>query len=178
MCNEVFTDRDQLTKHLEIDHTKTDQQLHQQLPLKRLLIAAGKYNCYFEGCNDYFESTDKLNEHLMSHHNMLYKDVEARSKMNLMFLEQIKHQMTEQYVHTLGAINGSHHLQSINKKINETGLLDHSSSMAAAAAAQSSILDATVKFSEHKLNENDLRTNIYYNKPDKKQKLDSQVRLC
>lgn len=38
---------------------------------------------------------------------MLYKDVETRSKMNLMFLEQIKHQMTEQYVMN-GMMNGGH----------------------------------------------------------------------
>lgn len=55
-------------------------------------------SCFFDGCSAHFDHADRLSEHLILAHNMLYKDVETRNKMNLMFLEQIKHQMTEQYV--------------------------------------------------------------------------------
>ncbi|XP_037037040.1 zinc finger protein 568-like isoform X10 [Bradysia coprophila] len=99
-CSEMFADKDLLTKHLETDHAKIDA-VQQQVPVKR--VYAGKYNCYFEGCNEYFDDAEKLNEHLISTHALLHKDLEARSKMNLMFLEQIKNQMTEQYVASLGA---------------------------------------------------------------------------
>lgn len=54
-CNEMFADKDLLTKHLEMDHSKIDPS-HQQAPVKR--VYAGKYNCYFEGCNDYFDDAD------------------------------------------------------------------------------------------------------------------------
>lgn len=54
-CNDIFADKDLLTKHLETDHTKIDPS-HQQAPVKRVI--AGKYNCYFEGCNDYFDDAD------------------------------------------------------------------------------------------------------------------------
>lgn len=186
LCNEVFGDNQQLTKHLESDHGKSEQLVH-QIPIKRVLVAAGKYNCYFDGCNEYFDDTERLNEHLMTGHNMLYKDVEARSKMNLMFLEQIKNQMTEQYVSSLEAING--HYNSIKARVDDgsgtvaatigiNGLLQD-----AAAGAPVASKNSEVKIKCHKCNfffsnEIDLRTHIFYKHPDKKQKHDSQVRLC
>lgn len=187
MCSEVFADNIQLTKHLESDHGKSEQLVH-QIPIKRVLVAAGKYNCYFDGCNEYFDDTDRLNDHLMNGHNMLVKDVEARSKMNLMFLEQIKNQMTEQYVSSLEAING--HYNSIKARADDNnvgsalttiginGLLQD-----AAAGAPVASKNSEVKIKCHKCNfffsnETDLRTHIFYKHPDKKQKNDSQVRLC
>lgn len=53
-CNEIFADKDLLTKHLEMDHSKVDPS--SQLAPKR--VYAGKYNCYFEGCNDYFDDAE------------------------------------------------------------------------------------------------------------------------
>lgn len=38
-----------------MDHSKIDPS-QQQAPAKR--VYAGKYNCYFEGCNDYFDDAD------------------------------------------------------------------------------------------------------------------------
>lgn len=99
-CKETFTDRDELTKHVENEHTKTEpsmQRPEQRSHVTKTESGAHAFHCYFEGCNQTFEATDKLNEHLIIQHNMLYKDIEARSKMNLLFLEQFKHQMAEQY---------------------------------------------------------------------------------
>lgn len=53
-CNEIFADKDLLTKHLETDHAKIDPS--QQPAPKR--VYAGKYNCYFEGCNEYFDDAE------------------------------------------------------------------------------------------------------------------------
>lgn len=102
-CKEAFAERDDLTKHVEIEHTKSEPILRHNEQRSHLSTKSGEsgattsFNCYFEGCDQTFEAADKLNEHLIIQHNMLYKDIEARSKMNLLFLEQFKHQMAEQY---------------------------------------------------------------------------------
>lgn len=98
-CKEAFSDREELTKHVEDEHTKSEPSLRpeQRSHLTKSESGANTFNCYIEGCDHSFEAADKLNEHLIIHHNMLYKDIEARSKMNLLFLEQFKHQMAEQY---------------------------------------------------------------------------------
>jgi len=158
-CNEIFADKDLLTKHLESDHSKMDPS-HQQAPVKR--VYAGKYNCYFEGCNDYFDDADKLNEHLMSVHSLLTKDLEARSKMNLMFLEQIKNQMTEQYVASLGAaVNQPHNSIIMGNKPRSNN--DGTAMLVEYATANS------------KINEIDFKT-IYFSQ-EKKPKIEGQVRL-
>lgn len=99
-CKEAFAEREDLTKHVENEHTKSEPSSRPE-PRSHLVAksesAANSFTCYFEGCDQSFEAADKLNEHLIIQHNMLYKDIEARSKMNLLFLEQFKHQMAEQY---------------------------------------------------------------------------------
>lgn len=63
-----------------------------------------KCYCYYEGCNRSFDSAEQLDEHLIQSHNMQYKDVEARNKMNLILFEQLKRQMAEQYVSSLSNV--------------------------------------------------------------------------
>lgn len=126
-CKEAFSERDELTKHVENEHTKPEPSLRPEqrshhLAKSETTGTATSFNCYFEGCDHSFEAADKLNEHLIIQHNMLYKDIEARSKMNLLFLEQFKHQMAEQYAaaaagghsdflsHTTGPFSPSSHI--------------------------------------------------------------------
>ncbi|KAG4065532.1 hypothetical protein HA402_013302 [Bradysia odoriphaga] len=160
-CSEMFADKDLLTKHLETDHTKIDP-VQQQVPVKR--VYAGKYNCYFEGCNEYFDDAEKLNEHLISTHALLHKDLEARSKMNLMFLEQIKNQMTEQYVASLGAAVHQPHNSIIMG--NKPRPLNNDGS---AVMVEYATING-------KINENDFKT-IYFSQEKKPKIHDGQVRL-
>lgn len=106
----------------------------------------------------------KLNEHLISNHALLHKDLEARSKMNLMFLEQIKNQMTEQYVAaTLGAAVHQPHNSIIMGNKPRPMNNDGSAMMVEYTTANG------------KINEHDFKT-IYFSQ-EKKPKIDGQVRL-
>lgn len=60
--------------------------------------ASGKFNCYFESCDGSFTELDTLNSHLRGVHGLsIVKNAGKRSKMDLMFLEQMKQQrMVEQ----------------------------------------------------------------------------------
>lgn len=60
--------------------------------------ASGKFNCYFESCDGSFTELDTLNSHLRVVHGLsIVKNAGKRSKMDLMFLEQMKQQrMVEQ----------------------------------------------------------------------------------
>lgn len=53
----------------------------------------GKHNCYFESCDAHFETSDFLNEHLTSTHGLsIVKNAGKRTKMDVMFSEQLKNQ--------------------------------------------------------------------------------------
>lgn len=110
-CKEAFAERDQLTKHVESEHTKAEPNSRTEARThltksESAAVPPNQFICYFDGCDQTFEAADKLNEHLIIQHNMLYKDIEARSKMNLLFLEQFKHQMAEQYAAATAGGNG------------------------------------------------------------------------
>lgn len=55
--------------------------------------ASGKYNCYFESCDESFGTAETLNDHLRHVHGLsIVKNEGKRSKMELMLSEQMKHQ--------------------------------------------------------------------------------------
>lgn len=193
-CNEVFADRQQLDKHLAVEHPKPEPILSpttkaasrpakttkrqkknatqatapngQQLaaadqqtttPLvANVAQATGQHvtqsqaqphnaqqtlgqrpllACTVDGCAAYFEHADRLSEHLIVAHNLLYKDVETRSKMNLMFLEQIKHQMTEQYI-MMGGNGNANGLSQPHLQQQQQQQLHHSTGGAFALAQE------------------------------------------
>lgn len=105
----------------------------------------------------------------MAGHNMLYKDIDARSKMNLLFLEQIKHQIAGQYA--LGNATGSGDEHNGNIQPHQ---LSHSS-------VPNTYKEEEVDVDDSRLigDVNDISTRHHnYFKQDKKIKADSQVRLC
>lgn len=59
--------------------------------------ASGKYKCYFESCDESFSAVDTLNNHLRDVHGLsIVKNAGRRSKMDLMFLEQVKMQRKQE----------------------------------------------------------------------------------
>ena len=59
--------------------------------------ASGKYNCYFESCDESFSDAETLNEHLRHVHGLsIVKNAGKRSKMDLMLLEQQMKQQEQQ----------------------------------------------------------------------------------
>lgn len=68
-----------------------------RIAVKRVLGAPGKHNCYFESCDAHFDTSDLLNEHLTSNHGLsIVKNAGKRSKMDVMFCEQLKNQKNDQ----------------------------------------------------------------------------------
>lgn len=100
---------------------------------------------------------------------MLYKDIDARSKMNLLFLEQIKHQIAGQYA--LGNATGGGNEDSNNIQPHQ---LSHSSVPNTYTEEEVDVDDSHLISNAH-----DISTRHHnYFKQDKKIKADSQVRLC
>ncbi|GAB0088729.1 zinc finger protein 391 isoform X1 [Sergentomyia squamirostris] len=98
-CTEGFTVKHQLTRHMQSHHSIASQS--KRLSVKRL-AASGKYNCYFESCEECYGDAESLNEHLRSVHGLsIVKNEIAggggdgeeagvkRTKMDLM-MEQMK----------------------------------------------------------------------------------------
>lgn len=94
-CNKGFTTKQQLTKHLKVAHPNKDSSTAppRRIAVKRELGAPGRNNCYFESCDARFETSDLLNEHLMNTHGLsIVKNAGKRTKMDVMFSEQLKNQ--------------------------------------------------------------------------------------
>lgn len=95
-CNKGFTTKHQLTKHLKNAHPNKDASTAppRRIAVKREL--GGKHNCYFESCDAHFDTSDLLNEHLTSTHGLsIVKNAGKRTKMDVMFSEQLKSQKTD-----------------------------------------------------------------------------------
>lgn len=98
-CNKGFTIKHQLTKHLQTAHANQQDVVSspRRLAVKRVLGAPGKHNCYFESCDAYFDSPEELNDHLTQTHGLsIVKNAGKRSKMDVMFSEQLKNQEDDQ----------------------------------------------------------------------------------
>lgn len=94
-CNKGFTTKHQLTKHIKNAHPNKESSTAppRRIAVKRELGAPGKHNCYFESCDAHFETSDSLNEHLTSTHGLsVVKNAGKRTKMDVMFSEQLKNQ--------------------------------------------------------------------------------------
>lgn len=165
-CNETFDQRELLTRHVEFDHQQA-LSIETDIRTAATISSCGKYSCYFDGCNLTFDDTNKLNEHLMAGHNMLYKDIDARSKMNLLFLEQIKHQIAGQYALGNAADGGD----GANGNIHQ---LSHST---VANPYKEEEVDVDDSHLIRDVTDIGTRHHNYF-KQDKKIKADSQVRLC
>lgn len=169
-CNETFDQRELLTRHVEIDHQQVvSHETDNRTTTTTTISSGGKYSCYFDGCNLTFDDTNKLNEHLMATHNMLYKDIDARSKMNLLFLEQIKHQIAGQYV--LGNATGGGNQDNGNIQPHQLSQICEANPY---KEEEVDVDDSHLIGDAH-----DISTRHHnYFKQDKKIKADSQVRLC
>lgn len=97
-CTKGFTIKHQLTKHLQTAHANTHDAAvaaaaPRRIAVKRIMTAQGKHNCYFESCDAYFDTSDQLNDHLTGTHGLsVVRNAGKRSKMELMFHEQLKNQ--------------------------------------------------------------------------------------
>lgn len=91
-CNEGFTIKTQLTKHMQMHHANSSNQqnLPKRLAVKRQ-VTPGKHNCYFESCDDAFDEAEQLNEHLRTTHGLsIVKNAGKKTKMDIMLIEQLK----------------------------------------------------------------------------------------
>lgn len=104
-CNKGFTTKHQLTKHLKIVHSNKDSPIAppRRIAVKREL--GGKHNCYFESCDAHFETSELLNEHLTATHGLsIVKNAGKRTKMDVMFSEQLKSQKMDIEKQNLSAV--------------------------------------------------------------------------
>ncbi|XP_055715266.1 zinc finger protein 583 isoform X3 [Phlebotomus papatasi] len=95
-CSEGFTVKHHLTRHMQSHHSMTNHP--KRISVKRLKMssycrsaASGKYNCYFESCEESFGDSDSLNEHLRSVHGLsIVKNATKRTKVDVSLLEHMK----------------------------------------------------------------------------------------
>lgn len=123
-CSKGFTLKNQLNKHIQLEHASSETA--RLLNKKRTSTVAGKFNCYFDNCDAYFDTNELLNTHLNNVHGLaLIKSQNAgtantggtggggRSKkkereMQIMFTEQLKNVKDEEV-----AAAHQHHQQQV-----------------------------------------------------------------
>lgn len=90
-CNEGFTIKHQLTKHIQMHHA-SESNIAKRLSVKRPTTTNnGKHNCYFESCDESFNDADSLNDHLKNTHGLsILKNMGKKTKMDVMLLEQLE----------------------------------------------------------------------------------------
>lgn len=98
-CNKGFTIKHHLTKHLRNAHANKQSSPispPRRISGKRAISATGKYTCYFDSCDAYFDTSDLLNDHLAITHGLsIVKNAGKLSKMEVIFSDQIKSQKDE-----------------------------------------------------------------------------------
>lgn len=96
-CPKGFTMKNQLTKHLQLEHASSEAT--RRLNTKKSQSAVGKHNCYFDNCDAFFNTAELLNQHLNSVHGLaLVKNNSGKRNktMEIMFSEQLKNLKDEQ----------------------------------------------------------------------------------
>lgn len=67
-CSKGFTLKNQLNKHIQLEHASSEAA--RLLNKKRTSTVAGKFNCYFDNCDAFFDTNDLLNTHLNNVHGL------------------------------------------------------------------------------------------------------------
>lgn len=67
-CSKGFTLKNQLNKHIQLEHASSE--VARLLNKKRTSTIAGKFNCYFDNCDAFFDTNDLLNTHLNNIHGL------------------------------------------------------------------------------------------------------------